>query len=85
MQKIVPETGSNIITEGRLVPLDGTFNFRDLGGYISSDGRRVKWERVYRSDSLAKLTDKDQSILKRMGIKLVYDFRSRTEVKYSPD
>jgi len=83
--RVVPEAGSGIIIGERLVPLEGTVNFRDLGGYKASDGRRVKWGRVFRSDSLAMLTDSDQSILRRMEIKLVCDFRSPAEAKHSPD
>ena len=43
----------------RRIPLDGAPNFRDLGGYPTVDGRRVRWGQVYRSGDLAQLTDTD--------------------------
>ena len=36
-------------TDARLVPLEGSFNFRDLGGYPAPDGRTTRWGRLYRS------------------------------------
>ncbi|MBU2547094.1 MAG: tyrosine-protein phosphatase [Proteobacteria bacterium] len=69
----------------RRVELDGTFNFRDLGGYETQDGRRVRWGRVYRSDSLADLSDEDFGRLRGMGIKRVCDFRTQGEIQAAPD
>ena len=43
----------------RLVALEGTLNFRDLGGYTAADGRTVRWGSVFRSDGLGRLTDTD--------------------------
>lgn len=74
-----------IIISERLVQMEGTVNFRDLGGYETEDGRRIKWGQIFRSDSLARLTDFDRTLIKRMGIRTVYDFRTRSEVKKSPD
>ena len=42
----------------RLLPLEGTQNFRDLGGYAASGGS-VRWGRLYRADALSTLTPAD--------------------------
>ena len=42
----------------RLVPLAGTPNFRDLGGYEAASGV-TRWGVVYRADKLSALTDGD--------------------------
>jgi len=83
--EVVPEGGPGVITAERLVPLQGSWNFRDLGGYQTSNGSRVKWGQIFRSDNLSNLTDRDHALLKRMGIKLVCDFRTPTELKRWPD
>ncbi|MFW6054379.1 MAG: tyrosine-protein phosphatase [Thermodesulfobacteriota bacterium] len=72
-------------TAERLVPLEGTFNFRDLGGYKTEDGFRVKWGRIFRSDNLANLTPRDHRTLEKMNLKLICDFRSSSEVRHTPD
>ena len=64
----------------RHVPLSGQPNFRDLGGYASSDGRRVKWGLVYRSGELSQLSEDDVRTLAELGIKAVVDLRSPEEV-----
>lgn len=71
--------------EKRHVVLEGAHNFRDLGGYATGDGRRVRWGKFYRSDALGDLTDKDVSKLGELGIKLVCDFRSAAEKAEAPD
>lgn len=76
--------GQAVVAAERLVPLQGTMNFRDLGGYLGEDGRRVRWGRIYRSDGLAALTAVDGDYLTGLGIKLVCDFRRDTEVDLAP-
>ena len=83
--EVVPEDGSGVFVAERRVPLRGAVNFRDLGGYETSDGRRIKWDHIFRSDNLARLTDKDQDLLRQIGIKLVCDLRTPSEVKKGPD
>ena len=63
----------------RLLPLEGGRNFRDLGGYPAAGGRTVKWGRVFRSGMMANLTGADYDYLSALGIRVVCDFRSRTE------
>ena len=82
---VVDEDGTRLLTAERRVLLEGTVNFRDIGGYRTGDGREVKWGKVFRSDGLARLTGKDHQVLTQMGIERVFDFRSPAEVSESPD
>ena len=68
----------------RRMPLAGTTNFRDLGGYETADGHRVKWGHLYRSSSLAALTDEDLAYVSALGIKLVCDLRRDEECIEAP-
>jgi protein-tyrosine phosphatase len=79
------DDGQTIRTAERILPLQGAVNFRDLGGYMTTDGRRVAWGKVYRSDALNHLTENDRAILSELGIKLVCDLRSYPEVEQGPD
>ena len=69
----------------RFIPLEGAYHFRDIGGYKSEDGRRVKWNIFYRADKLSNLTDNDIRYIKSMGINTILDLRSNIESKTSPD
>ncbi|GHN24947.1 protein tyrosine/serine phosphatase [Lactobacillus delbrueckii] len=69
----------------RIVKLEAGYNCRDLGGYVSHDGRTVKWGRLYRSGSLSHLTKADQAELARRKIVVDCDLRSRHEQGNFPD
>lgn len=79
-----PGAPPRIVAE-RLLPLEGAHNFRDLGGYETSDGRFVRWGRLFRSDELSQLTDADVAYVARLGIRWLCDFRSDEERAESPD
>jgi protein-tyrosine phosphatase len=64
----------------RLVPLVGAFNFRDLGGYASADGRTTRWGRLFRSDTLHELTEDDLAVLRRLDLRSVIDLRTDREL-----
>ena len=68
----------------RVLPLEGGQNFRDLGGYRTSDGRQVKWGLLYRSGAMNNLTDRDFAQLEARGIRTVCDFRSTRERTGAP-
>lgn len=68
----------------RLLPLEGGRNFRDLGGYRTSDGRHVKWGLLYRSGSTHGLTERDYAELERRGLRVVCDFRDVRERANEP-
>ena len=63
----------------RLVKLEGATNFRDLGGYPTQDGRSVKWDLVFRSDSLHYLSETDWEKVDDLEIKVVNDLRGSAE------
>ncbi len=69
----------------RIIALDGSFNFRDLGGYIGAQGRQVSWGKLYRSDDLIELSRADKQRITSLGIRTVIDFRDRSEANASPD
>lgn len=77
---------SNIadIAHDRVLPLQGGQNFRDLGGYRTSDGRTVKWGMLYRSGSMHDLTPGDFAALAARGIRTVCDFRDNKERATAP-
>ena len=83
--EIVSEKGPGVITAERRLPLEGTVNFRDLGGYETTAGQRIKWGKVFRSDHLSRLTDRDIRFLQQMKIQCVCDFRTSAEVQKRPD
>ena len=66
-----PYAGMPDPVKKRHLALEGAPNFRDLGGYETSDGRHVKWGEIYRSDNLAHLTDSDLAKVSGLGIRLV--------------
>ncbi len=70
----------------RQIELVGQNNFRDLGGYRTADGRRVKWGHLYRSGELVDLSDADLERLAQLGIRTVVDLRGEAEAeKKGPD
>jgi protein-tyrosine phosphatase len=64
----------------RLVGFDSVHNFRDLGGYLMSDGRRIGWGRLFRADGLYRLSDSDLDIVDALGVRTVVDLRSHAEL-----
>ncbi len=83
--EIISETGASTIVSERLINLEGTRNFRDLGGYRTTEGRVVKWGQFYRADKISRLSSKDLIYLENLGIRTVCDFRGPEEVKAQPD
>ena len=65
-------------------PLQGASNFRDVGGYRTAAGLRIKRGRVFRSDHLASLTANDLSQLQRIGLTHSLDFRGVAECETTP-
>lgn len=69
----------------RCIDVPGAPNFRDLGGYRTEDGRRVKRRTIFRSDDLNDLTGAAVETLEKLGIKCIVDFRTAHEFESWPD
>jgi protein-tyrosine phosphatase len=73
-----------IAMTGPVWRLEGVGNFRDLGGGLTADGRRVAPHRLFRSGSLHRMTDRDRATLEACGITTVIDLRSPAESRQQP-
>ncbi|MBO4254282.1 GNAT family N-acetyltransferase [Streptomyces griseorubiginosus] len=67
----------------RHLRFDVLHNFRDLGGYSTPDGRRIRSGRLYRADSLGKLRQgtEDWSRFLSLGVRTVVDLRHPWEIE----
>jgi protein-tyrosine phosphatase len=68
----------------RVVPLQGGQNFREVGGYPTMDGHRVRRGLLWRSARLDELTSADIEAFHRLGIAAVADLRSARERALNP-
>jgi protein-tyrosine phosphatase len=73
---------NNILRE---IQLEGSFNFRDLGGYETVDGRNVKRGMLFRSGNLSRVTEKDIEMINQLGIGKICDLRGLDEIEKFPD
>jgi len=80
----VPAVQAQAAAHPRETALDGGRNFRDLGGYRTSDGRTVRWHTLYRSGSLANLTPAGIARFERLGVTSIVDLRSTDERRRDP-
>lgn len=71
------------VVANRIIEMNRIKNFRDIGGYFTSDEKQIKWGQIYRSGNLSNATLYDQEKIRRLNIKTVIDFRSnKTRDKY---
>lgn len=66
------------------IPVPGTFNFRDVGGY-PVDGGVTRSGKLFRSDGLHSLGDAGKAELRELGVKVVIDLRDDFETEAMPD
>jgi len=79
-----PGTATEPLLPERVLPLEGVRNFRDLGGYATHDGRRIRWRRLFRSASLGSLTPRDHVLLDGLGLRAIFDLRATDERAKEP-
>ncbi|WP_434317139.1 tyrosine-protein phosphatase [Leifsonia sp. P73] len=66
------------------IPVNGTYNFRDAGGYPVAEGV-VRRGKLFRSDGLARLGDEGRQALRDLDVRVVIDLRDDFEVSVLPD
>ncbi|MFV0558278.1 MAG: tyrosine-protein phosphatase [Enterococcus sp.] len=65
------------------LPLENTYNTRELGGYRAANGQ-TKWHTFLRSDDLKDLNQADLEKLQQYGVNQIIDLRSEAELERSP-
>lgn len=74
-----------VVMETR-IELENLCNTRDLGGYLTLDGRRIRPRRLLRSGTLQRASERDVRILtEEYQMKTVVDFRTKAEMEQKPD
>ena len=60
----------------RFLKVDGVNNIRDMGGYVTAEGKRVKYGLLYRSANIDSITRSGLAELRdRLGVKTDVDYR----------
>lgn len=67
------------------LPLKGSYNTRDLGGYPTYDGNATRFNQFLRSDEVGYLSEEDIMFLKEYGVKTVIDLRTENELEQIPN
>lgn len=75
----------NTYPENRIIPFKGINNFRDMGGYKTVDGRKVKFGLFFRAAELTGMTKEDSALFQTLGIKYIFDYRDDHEALAKPD
>lgn len=71
---------------GERIVLEGLFNTRDLGGYVTAQGKTIRHRSLIRSGALGEMTSRDRKTLfEDYRIRTVIDFRTRLEASQSPE
>lgn len=74
------------MTDIKRIPLSGSANTRDLGGFSTKDGQKILPNRLIRSCNLYTLTDEDKKTLTNTyHLRSIIDFRTKKEVAEKPD
>lgn len=73
------ETGIKVTVAERALKLDEVGNFRDMGGYIGKDNRRVQWGKLFRSADMKRATEEDIQQISNLQIGWICDLRTETE------
>lgn len=70
---------------GAPIPLETLPNLRSLGGWVTTDGRRVRDGVLFRSTDLSRVSGADLEALEGLGLTTVFDLRTEAERTQRPD
>ena len=83
---VTPQRGGRaVVAADRWVPFRDIANFRDIGGYPTRTGGRVRWGLVFRSSALHGLGAQDLALFHQLGIREVFDLRGDIERRDHPN
>jgi protein-tyrosine phosphatase len=73
------------VAPGRRIDIPLVPNLRDIGGYATATGGRVRTGQLYRSTALNHLQGEDLERFSALGIRVVFDLRTAAERAAEPD
>lgn len=75
------------LSSNPFIAVDGVFNFRDIGGYASSQDPTLSVRRgcVFRCANPSNVTPSGSQRIRDLGITKVFDLRSKTEIERTAD
>jgi len=79
------ENGDTAIIANRHIYFKKVVNFRDVGGLKTTQGKTVKWGKIYRSDNLSQLRTGEFDKFNDLQIKTVFDLRTPQEIEGKED
>ena len=80
---LVLDDQKELTVSTRRIYVKGVDNFRDIGGYLTSDKKEIEWGMVYRSDCLDSIENTQATLIEQLGIKTVIDLRALNEIEQS--
>lgn len=93
MVTIEPHDDLTVVESDRKVPIPGTSNLRDIGGYVTSSGAEVARHRLYRSEAIVApggpasysfFDVQQETHYQRLGLRAIIDLRSEKEISAAP-
>ena len=70
-------------SQNRFIPLEGSMNFRDFGGYATADGLVAKGK-LFRCGSLANIPERAHAVFAALDIGVICDLRRDDEIEHGP-
>src|SRR5437773_1835440 len=71
--------------QGRYLAWDACHNAREVGGYPTESGGRIRRRALVRSDNLHFLTPDGQAALRSYGVRTIIDLRLAHELERHPN
>ena len=78
-------TANDPFIPGANIGIRSVPNLRDIGGYATMRGGRVRAGLLYRSAALGRLADEDRPAFGALGLRTVFDLRTEDERANEPD
>ena len=75
---------NSLTDKNRFIPLEGSMNFRDFGGYATNDGGVVRQGKLFRCGSLANIPEHAHNEFAALDIGVICDLRRDDEVEHGP-
>lgn len=74
-----------LLIANRNISFKKVVNFRDIGGLPTTEGKIVRWGKIFRSDNLSTLKEKEFKKFSNLQIATVYDLRTASEIATKQD